>query len=396
MKLNKFGIILCFYFTSLIILVVYSYSQIDLNLTLSSNYLYQTFQKQLIYLGYYNRPFSTLIYLLLLLMLYAFYFYILVSAIRHKLIFKQAIQLIIVSAVIVFFSYPAFSHDIFNYMFDARIVTKYHLNPYLYSAMDFPNDLWIRFMHWTHRVYPYGPVWLLITLPFSFFGFGKFVFTLCLFKLMFVFFHLGNTFLISRILKKVNPNRELLGIAIYGLNPLILIESLVSPHSEVVMLFFLLVAINTMVSQKNHFLKIIFFLFSVGIKFTTFILAPFFIFSDRISKKWRINTIFRMLIIFLTLPLIFQISIREAYPWYFIPFIGLSALIPESKNINVLIISISIGALLRYVPYLFTGAYGSLASWIQLVLFMLPILIVTIWVAVRLIMKNQWYNDMAC
>jgi len=62
------------------------------------------------------------------------------------------------------FSYPFLSHDLFNYLFDAKIVTFYHQNPYILKALDFPSDPWLRFMHWTHRTYPYGPSFLFLTL----------------------------------------------------------------------------------------------------------------------------------------------------------------------------------------------------------------------------------------
>jgi len=142
----------------LLFLIIYSYSQIDLNLTLSSNQLYQSIQQQLIYLGYFNRPLSTVVFTILLFLLFTFYFFILYLVNKKKVTLQKILLLVVLTCVILLFSYPAFSHDIFNYMFDARIVTKYYQNPYFHSALDFPNDLWTRFMHWTHRTYPYGPI----------------------------------------------------------------------------------------------------------------------------------------------------------------------------------------------------------------------------------------------
>ena len=73
---------------------------------------------------------------------------------KKKKISKPFVWLIIfVSALLLVFSYNAFSYDIFNYIFDAKIFTHYHQNPYLQKALDYPGDPMLSFMRWTHRVY---------------------------------------------------------------------------------------------------------------------------------------------------------------------------------------------------------------------------------------------------
>lgn len=368
------------YIVILFLFSVYSYSQIDLNLTLSGNSVYQFFQNQLIYLGYFNRPLSAFIYLLIIFLLFTFYFLLLYIVIRQKISIKKIAYLIIISCAVLFFSYSAFSHDIFNYMFDARIVTTYHQNPYLHSALDFPTDLWTRFMHWTHRTYPYGPIWLLLTLPASFLGFGKFVLTLINFKLLFTVFHLGNIYFIHKILSKIAPKKTLLGVVFYAFNPLILIESLVSPHNEVVMLFFLLMAIYFMITKKNQFSTIIILLLSAGIKFVTLILLPVFlipIFIPSVARDLskRFNLLLILIFLFLIPPLLYEIYLREPYSWYFIPIIGIGALLINYTKVCILLVGISLGTLLRYVPYFYTGEYSQSVRNTQDSLFLLTVIL---------------------
>jgi len=340
----------------LLFLIIYSYSQIDLNLTLSSNQLYQSIQQQLIYLGYFNRPLSTVVFTILLFLLFTFYFFILYLVNKKKVTLQKILLLVVLTCVILFFSYPAFSHDIFNYMFDARIVTKYYQNPYFHSALDFPNDLWTRFMHWTHRTYPYGPIWLILTLPFSFLGFGKFVPTLFLFKVMFALFHLGNIFLIYKILQKISPKNIILGVVFYAFNPLVIIESLVSPHNEIMMLFFLLLAIHQIVfgNKLNSFISL---LLSVGIKFVTVSLLPIFLFIN--MKSDYLHKYILWVLFLLIPPLLIQIVYREPYSWYFLLFIGVAAILVEVRNLRYLIYGSSLAFLLRYIPFLYTGEYSS-------------------------------------
>lgn len=368
-----FRVLIFLYSVLLFCLTLFSYSQIDLNLTLSSNASYQFLQNQLIYLGYYNRSLSTLIYGVLIFLFFILYSVVLRLVRQKKFSLSHVNYLIILSLGILFFSYPSFSHDLFNYMFDARIVTKYHANPYLYKALDFPSDLWIRFMHWVHRTYPYGPVWLMVTLPFSYLGFEKFVPTLFAFKLMFTLFHVGNSILIYRILKEKSPKDAAAGLTFYALNPLILIESLVSPHNEVVMLFFLLLALYFYFVKGKMSLGWINLLLSIGVKFLTIILVPVFLFAGFLGKKKESKIKWYLTVFFLAIAIIGEMIYREPYPWYFIMLIGVASLIPEDKAIRNITIGISIGALLRYAPYLFVGSYPfRVISW-QAWVFVVPV-----------------------
>ncbi|MFS8160257.1 MAG: hypothetical protein ACMG6E_08635, partial [Candidatus Roizmanbacteria bacterium] len=95
--------------------------------------------------------------------------------------------------------YPLLSKDFFNYLFDAKILTFYHQNPYLHKALDYPLDPWLRFMNWTHRVYPYGPAFLPITLIPSFLSFGKLIINFALFKALFALAYIHSTYLLTKM-----------------------------------------------------------------------------------------------------------------------------------------------------------------------------------------------------
>lgn len=369
-------------------LSIYSYSQIDLNLTLSSNPLYQSIQHQLILLGYFQRPLSTLVISVLLVLLYLFYIRIIILVKNGKLSSTKILWLVVITAAVLFFSYSAFSHDLFNYMFDARIVTKYHQNPYSHAALDFTGDLWTRFMHWTHRTYPYGPSWLAITLIPSFFGFGKFVLTLFNFKVMFTVFHIGNIYLIYKILGKVQPKLSLLGVTLYAFNPVVLIESVVSPHNEVIMLFFLLLSIYGIFGKKNTVFAILSLLLSAGIKFTSIILLPVFFFINHVKKSEKSAFWFLSFLMLIVITLVGEIIYREPYPWYFIPVIGLGALLAQYPSVNILIGGISFAALLRYLPYLYMGDYSKPVVASQNALFLSGVFFTLLLIFLRIMVRN--------
>ncbi len=166
------------YFIVVVALSFFSYTQVDLNLTLLNWQPYLHLQNQLTNLGYFNRQINTVIFSVIFILLLLFYFLIIQHTLKNSQKSINIKKIIITTGVILLFGYPDFSHDLFNYIFDARILTHYGLNPYEFKALDFPTDTWIRFMHWTHRTYPYGPAWLAITAIPSLLGLNIFILTL--------------------------------------------------------------------------------------------------------------------------------------------------------------------------------------------------------------------------
>jgi hypothetical protein len=84
-----------------------------------------------------------------------FVFTVLVMSLAHfKYIFSSQhfsrrtfIVTILLICISVLFSYPALSHDFFSYIFDAKIATQYHANPYTTTPQHFSQDPDLRFMH---------------------------------------------------------------------------------------------------------------------------------------------------------------------------------------------------------------------------------------------------------
>lgn len=355
------------FFLAFLAFGVYSYSQIDLNLTLFKASWFLNFQQTMINLGYFNRPLSTLIYSIILCLLFIIYLLILKNGLSKRRVFLLIGGIVVISLL----SYPAFSHDIFNYLFDAKIVTSYHANPYLYKALDFPGDPWLRFMHWTHRTYPYGPVWLLLTAPLAVLGMGKFVLTLLLFKLLFIFAYLGNIVLIKKLTGKIWP------VLFYAVNPLVVTESLISPHLDSVMAFFMLLGFWFLLKKKKR-LFLLNILVSGGIKFLTWVLAPFVLFD--FHKSVRLSIIILSVVL---VPVILQ---REFYPWYLLPVFALLAI---SDTPKILAITLTFGLMLRYATFLYTGEYTPETGIMQNVLTIVPMVICSLCLLISRLLPRQ-------
>ncbi len=367
MDKRKFIILSFCYLLLTVGLFLYSFTQVDLNLTLSKLSTIQSIEKTFIQLGYFNRPVSTIIYLVLIFLFFLFYIFILWLAMEKKLTGKQFWILAILVTALLFFSYPAFSYDLFNYMFWARIFTHYGLSPYQLRALDFPADSWTRFMHWTHTTYNHGPIFLLISFIPSFLGFDKFILTLFNFKLLGALSFLGSTFFIGKIAQKTLSVDKLAAMSFFAFNPLILIESLVSDHNDSIMLFFALVSLYLLINDKK-ILSFLLLLVSAGIKFLTIVFVPLYLYFLFKKKNWTLFC--KLTIIFYLIGLVPVIYQREPNPWYFIPVLGFASLNYRDKLIRFSFIGLSVGLLLRYAPFLYFGDYKppvpEIAYWVTI------------------------------
>ncbi len=358
--MNRFKLLLFLYPLVIVALFIYSFTQVDLSLTLSKASIYQTVERYLQQIGFFQRPLSTAIYLTILTTLTLFYISFLYSALKKKINFAQVSKLIIFSAFLLAFSYNAFSYDLFNYIFDAKIVTYYHQIPYLHSALDYANDPMLSFMRWTHRVYPYGPTWLLLTVPLSFLGMNYFLPTFFLFKFLAAFSFLGSCFLIYKISEKIFPENKLFNLVFFAFNPLIIVDSLVSAHNDISMIFLFLLAIYLYLNKKL-FSSLLFYALSIGIKFSTGILLPLVLLLPFMEKaKKKINwEVFLTASVFLSLATVVLATVRTTFqPWYLLFPLSLVALVCRRYYFLIPSIIITIFATIVYAVYVYMTDYA--------------------------------------
>jgi hypothetical protein len=340
---------------------LYSFTQIDLDLTFSRFSIWQSIQKSFQYIGYFNRPLSTWFFVLIVISLTIMYLNFLRLALQKKLHMRTVWVFLLIAVPLLTLTYNAFSYDLFNYIFDAKILTHYHLNPYMHKALDFPGDPMLNFMRWTHRNYPYGPIWLGVTVPLSFIGQNVFVITYALFKLMIVGSFVLTTYMLSRIVRITKPEREVASIVFFALNPLVLIESLVSAHNDIVMICFMAVALYLLI-KKSYIWSVIFYALSVGTKFATVFIAPvmtgMYYFSIRkLRIPWDILFIVSTVLMGVAV-IAASINSGNFQAWYILNMLVFATLVVNQYYVRIAGIVLSIGALLTYAPFLRNGDYG--------------------------------------
>ena len=357
---GKLSLLLLPYFSAVFALFLYSFTQVDLSLTLSRVSFWQSIQKSFQYIGFFQRPQSAIIFSVILVILFIFYSLFLYLSLKNKISVKTLRLLIAGSFVLLVFSYNAFSYDLFNYIFDAKILTFYHQNPFLHKPIDFIGDQMLNFMRWTHRFYPYGLSWLFLTVPLSFIGANIFLFTFFLFKLLMGFSYLGSCFLIYKISEKIFPENKISNTIFFALNPLVLIEGLVSAHNDMPMIFFTFLAFYLYLNKKGA-LSFFTYVFSAGIKYANLVLAPvalYIFILEKFNKKISWDKIFSLSLALSFIAVLLATLRTNFQPWYFILSISTASFIWRKYYVLVSLFLISVFSSAIYVPYVFLSDYA--------------------------------------
>lgn len=369
-------IVVLLYLIFLFSFSVFSYVFVDPNLTYLKS-VYSGF-------AFSNRSLATIFYSLSIVVFFIFYGIFIYLGAKKKLNLKEIFMILGTTTVILFFSYPAMlSYDIFNYIATSKVLFFYQENPYVVMPIEFTGDPLLGFTHAANKLALYGPFWIILTgIPYLL-GFGNFIVTLFNFKLFIIVFY----FLTSIMIQKIS--RNILPLILFSLNPLVVVETIVSGHNDIVMMFLVLFSFHLLL-KKKMLLGTIFFALSVLIKYATIFLLPVFFFMIwRIVKKKEIDLENIFYYSSLLMYVIFFLSpIREEiYPWYAIWFLIFSSLVSSRKVLLYISIVFSFALLFRYVPFMFSGTHAGLTPLIKSIITFLPPLFVGLYLILK---KKIW------
>lgn len=368
-------ILIILYGTASLATTIFSYMFIDKNL----GYL------EKIYLGISseNRDFVTILYTGIVIIFFALYFILLRNLSRRKIEVSFIWKILVVVSVLLLFSYPAMlSYDIFNYLTTAKVVFYYQENPYIVMPIEFIGDPYLSFTRAANKIALYGPSWILLTSIPYLLGFGNFLLILFNFKILITIFYLLTSLVIWKITKNI------LSLAFFSLNPLVIIETLISGHNDIVMIFFVTLAYY-MILKRKIFIGIILFALSIFIKYTTILLAPIFIYMIWTliqNKKINWENIFYFSAILMIIAFLLSPIREEIYPWYAIWFLIFVSFIPSKKIILYLSIALTFGLSLSYTSYMYSGSYSGINLLLKHLIIFSPILFLGFY----FIMKKLW------
>jgi hypothetical protein len=166
----------------------------------------------------------TLLFALLSGLLFYFYFKNKNEINKKKIIFFACLF-----QIIVFFSYPILSTDIFSYVLSDRIDVVYHQNVWKVSPDNFKHDPFYNLSDWTDKTRIYGGVNQAIYSPVTAISGDTILTNIAAHKMVVIAFAAATVFLMPS--------------AIVFFNPLFILETAGSGHNDVIMLFFVILAL---------------------------------------------------------------------------------------------------------------------------------------------------------
>jgi len=371
------------YFFILVLFGVWSYSLTDPNLVISQWQPYWQFQQWMWIHFFEDRTLLTRSFGGLVVALFLVYGLILRQlSLEPTRIPSKHYWWWIALVIPLVLSYNALSHDVFNYMFNAKMVTSLQANPHLQVALDFPNQEWLRFMHNTHTPAPYGYGWTALSIIPYVAGMDRFLSTWLAFRV----FSLASLVVLFGGLRlaahKLDRPLSSWSLALVFLSPLLLIEVISNTHNDLWMIAPAVIslalaapkttAVNATLSVRAVFLSFVLLLFSILIKYSTAALIPVWLmflvvqlpvtrFTQRLFRyEWLQQNWPFVCSILLFLPL-FLLRSQQFHPWYLSWSLAWVPLFNFKDRWQrwwlQIVLAFSVSSLLRYIPWLWAGGF---------------------------------------
>lgn len=366
--MKKTVLFLGVFLAAIIAFSVYSYALVDPNLVLSQNPTFWQFQQTMWQAGYHQRELRTFLYITMMLCLTACWGF----AAQAPLQLRRRVLAAIV--VVLFFAHPALSHDVFNYIFNARMVIEYGLDPHINTALQASSDPWVRFMHNVHTPAPYGYGWTYLSLLPYLIGMEKFTLTLAAFKVLMILGWGLWLFCIGRLQQLLMRTGYRLQNSwwVLAFHPLILIEHVGVMHNDLWMMVFVVASFWIVIREKTaHLQRTPMFVLSAGflglavwIKFVPLVLVPVWLVLWVVAWKpswkrglfgWIVDHWAELSALACFAPLLLSRS-QQFHPWYLAWSLSFYAFC-RVRWIRLGLIAFSVSSLLRYIPFLFEGEY---------------------------------------
>jgi len=251
---------------------------------------------------------------------------------------------------------PVTSTDLFSYIYQGRIFSVHHLNPYLISYNQVPQDIFYKWLSnkWTATTAPYGPLFMLIAGGLSFIGQKSLILSVLLFKALFI----GANIMVGYLIYKLT---NLKTFFLYAFNPLIIFEFAINGHNDILAILLVILSFYFVLqkadSNKNHLIAFGFLILSSLIKYITLIFWPiFWLIAIYQQKESRNRWVFAGLSIILAgiLTITFYLPFLGDWAIIWQPFIK-QARLTGIYSIFILLASKTISQTLFFVSYLTTA-----------------------------------------
>lgn len=389
------------YWLALATYAIFSYALTAPNLVLSQNRYFWHFQTWMWNTFFNHRELLTKVYLTLILTNFGLYVMFASQLLKSALKFKTIFLALLMLVFPLILSNNALSYDAFNYIFNAKMLAVYQVDPHVRVATDFPDDPWLKFMHNITTTAPYGHGWTYLSLiPFAL-GLGKFLTTWLSFRL----FSLLPLLLLAYLYWHSGRQNQPAWLVLVIFNPLLLIEVVSNMHNDLWMTVPAIWSLHLLIqtpSRRNRGLRsgasLLALAGSIWVKLASVTLLPLWFLM---AIKDRLKGIPRLYALIEDWPLLASLTMfvplltarsQQFHPWYLIwPLTFVPLIKPNRWNkiwVNSLVV-LSASSLLRYLPFLWNNHYDAqILLWQRLITFV-PFVVALIYFGKQAVFDHQ-------
>ncbi len=145
-----------------------------------------------------------------------------------------------------------FSRDVYSYAYYGKIAATYHANPYVATPADFPGDVLAGYVgpKWADTPAVYGPLWTQVSAVVV-----RVVESvsaqIVVFRALAVAASLATLATIGGLVRRSWPEREAFALAAFGLNPVVLFQSVGSGHNDLLVALCVVGALALLASRRT-------------------------------------------------------------------------------------------------------------------------------------------------
>jgi hypothetical protein len=173
--------------------------------------------------------------------------------------------------------YPVAALDLYDYLMYGRIVLVYGGNPFINSPQTYPDGL-VAYSPWPNERSVYGPVWQILSLIPTAFAGNDLLRGLLAFKVLGLLTFVACTVMIWRLLSRLAPKYAAAGTLLFAWNPLLQFELVGNGHNDVLMVLFVLLAVDAL-TAGNRLLVLPLLALAILTKLPAIALSPIFLYG---------------------------------------------------------------------------------------------------------------------
>ncbi|TKB96943.1 polyprenol phosphomannose-dependent alpha 1,6 mannosyltransferase MptB [Pedobacter cryophilus] len=229
---------------------------------------------------------------------------------------KLNLGLAIISRLLLLFSFPLLSDDIYRFIWDGSLIL-HGINPFSFT----PQELMLEKLDWLdpllfqkmnspayYSVYP--PINQLAFLLSAIPGKGNLLASVIILRIFILAFDIGNIFILKKLLRFFKKDERL--VFIYALNPLVIIEFTGNLHFEAVMIFFTLLSVWLLHTNK-WILASLALTLAISAKLLPIIFLPLFIHHIGWKKTFYAGLFIGFTTLILFLPFIHNLELAANF-----------------------------------------------------------------------------------